>query len=339
MELDSQNELAAPEPLLAQANLERIRGHWAEAVDICVRVLRSSPGNADAHSLLGDIYRDQGALDDAIQWYRMAADLRPTGPDVEKLRKLEIERERRQARSGPLAAAIAAGAYESGAGGTTQLMGHSPKRWLNTLTIVSVSFLAATIIVLTLVRLNQPDHFGAHSSTTFGSRETSSHPAMPTAETGVKLPRISPNAAPVLPMGEQPRAVQKPHVTGEGLEPDRPSSSRTTPLPNFAPQPQTGAKAAPPATPQSREIPPAPVQLVRPLAPTISDADGSPARTEPSALNTPSQPKILGVSGQVEERDPNAEREPIPETGSVKPASQNNAGEKVTDGGPPPQAP
>src|SRR6476659_8692450 len=90
------------EPLLAQANLARIRGQRQEAVDLCVQVLRTQPGNADAHSLLGDIYRDQGAVDDAIQWYRMAADLRPSGPDVDKLWKLEDERDRRKALSGPL---------------------------------------------------------------------------------------------------------------------------------------------------------------------------------------------------------------------------------------------
>src|SRR3981081_945280 len=105
MDANLELESAKSGPLLAQANLARIRGKWSEAVEICVRVLRSQPGNADAHSLLGDIYRDQGAMDDAIQWYRMAADLRPGGPDPEKLRKLEQDRELRAAQSGPLTAA------------------------------------------------------------------------------------------------------------------------------------------------------------------------------------------------------------------------------------------
>src|SRR5437899_8526742 len=99
MEANSQLDPTGHEPQLAHANLARIRGQWSEAVETCVRVLRSQPGNADAHSLLGDIYRDQGAMDDAIQWYRMAADLRPNGPDVEKLAKLEAERGRIAAQS------------------------------------------------------------------------------------------------------------------------------------------------------------------------------------------------------------------------------------------------
>ena len=79
-------------PLLARANLERMRGNWNEAVDTCLHVLHTEPGNADAHALLGNIYSGQGSLDEAIYWYRLAADLRPTGPDIDKLRKLERER-------------------------------------------------------------------------------------------------------------------------------------------------------------------------------------------------------------------------------------------------------
>src|SRR5471030_2602137 len=99
MEPSSQIEPTGFEPQLAQANLARMRGQWGEAVEACVRVLRGHPANADAHSLLGDIYRDQGARDDAIQWYRMAADLRPNGPDAEKLAKLERERNQLTAQS------------------------------------------------------------------------------------------------------------------------------------------------------------------------------------------------------------------------------------------------
>src|SRR5476651_358161 len=99
MEANSRIEPSGFEPQLAHANLARMRGQWSEAAEACVRVLRGDPGNADAHSLLGDIYRDQGARDDAIQWYRMAADLRPNGPDAEKLSKLERERDHLAAQS------------------------------------------------------------------------------------------------------------------------------------------------------------------------------------------------------------------------------------------------
>src|SRR5688500_15767393 len=60
---------------LTQANLCRIRRQWEEAIEYCITVLRAQPGNQTAHALLGDIYRDQCKIDDAIQWYRMAVDL------------------------------------------------------------------------------------------------------------------------------------------------------------------------------------------------------------------------------------------------------------------------
>jgi len=40
-------------------------------------VLCAAPDNVAAHSLMGDVYFDQGRLDDAIQWYCMAIDLDP----------------------------------------------------------------------------------------------------------------------------------------------------------------------------------------------------------------------------------------------------------------------
>ncbi|MDQ2687936.1 MAG: tetratricopeptide repeat protein [Armatimonadota bacterium] len=66
--------------LLAQANLLRMRGQWPEAVEKCMKALRLAPDNASAQSLLGDIYENQGLLDDAIQWYRMALDVYPDSP-------------------------------------------------------------------------------------------------------------------------------------------------------------------------------------------------------------------------------------------------------------------
>lgn len=66
--------------LLAQANLLRMRGRWAEAIEQCMKALTLSPDNASAQSLLGDIYENQGLLDDAIQWYRMALDVHPDSP-------------------------------------------------------------------------------------------------------------------------------------------------------------------------------------------------------------------------------------------------------------------
>lgn len=64
-------------PLLARANLLRMRGQWDEAVAVCTEALRRAPESATAHSLLGDIYEAQSKTDDALQWYGMAVDLDP----------------------------------------------------------------------------------------------------------------------------------------------------------------------------------------------------------------------------------------------------------------------
>ncbi len=75
--------------LLAQANLCRMRGQWQDATEKCMQVMTLAPNNASAQSLLGDIYDNQGFLDDAIQWYRMALDVQPDSPaDRLKLSRL-----------------------------------------------------------------------------------------------------------------------------------------------------------------------------------------------------------------------------------------------------------
>lgn len=64
-------------PLLTRANLLRMRGYWEDAADQCIEVLRLSPGNPTAHSLLGDIYQDQGKPEEARHWYHLALELNP----------------------------------------------------------------------------------------------------------------------------------------------------------------------------------------------------------------------------------------------------------------------
>ncbi len=82
--------------LLAQANLCRMRGQWDAATKKCMQVMTLAPNNASAQSLLGDIYDNQGFLDDAIQWYRMALDVQPDSPaDRLKLTRL-LEAKARQ---------------------------------------------------------------------------------------------------------------------------------------------------------------------------------------------------------------------------------------------------
>lgn len=85
-------------PILARANLLRMRGQWAEAASLCMRVLQGDPRNASAHSLLGDIYENQGRIEDAIEWYRRALALSPGNEaDAAKLaRAQELLEARRQ---------------------------------------------------------------------------------------------------------------------------------------------------------------------------------------------------------------------------------------------------
>lgn len=77
-------------PLLARANLLRMRGQWDEAVASCMAALRKAPHSAAAHLLLGEIYEAQGKVDDAVPWYNMAVDHDPENAIArEKLARLE----------------------------------------------------------------------------------------------------------------------------------------------------------------------------------------------------------------------------------------------------------
>ncbi len=76
-------------PLLARANLLRMRGQWEEAIAVCTEALRQAPRSPTAHSVIGDIYEAQGKFDDALQWYGMAVDLAPDRTsDREKLERI-----------------------------------------------------------------------------------------------------------------------------------------------------------------------------------------------------------------------------------------------------------
>lgn len=88
-------------PRLAHANLLRMRGQWEEAMRACSEVLRQFPNNVHAHALMGDIYRDQGNLEEAAQWYKLALDLAPDST-VDRRRLEQVQRElelRQQAQS------------------------------------------------------------------------------------------------------------------------------------------------------------------------------------------------------------------------------------------------
>ena len=84
--------------LLSTANLYRVRGLWQEAENKCVEVLRRYPNNPAAHSLLGDIYADQGRWEEAKEWYELALELAPSSQadkkKLERVKRILAERER-----------------------------------------------------------------------------------------------------------------------------------------------------------------------------------------------------------------------------------------------------
>lgn len=127
---------AAHESDLAAANLSRLRGLFTDAEAICIRVLRADPNNVHAHSLIGDIYRDQGRFEDACQWYQLALDLQPDSrPDQSKLEETRAERDRRRGKSDPMDR-------------TQRVLGASPAVWIRWATGAAAVFLATVAVFL-----------------------------------------------------------------------------------------------------------------------------------------------------------------------------------------------
>lgn len=145
--LDSMNaslsarDLPSLEYMLAQANLHRMHAEWEEAENKCIEILRKDPNNYDAHSLLGDIYRDQGRFEDASQWYQLALDLNPDSKkEPEKLAQLKELRSKSQS-SRDEESSIDLDR-------TQRLIGIAPSVWLKGLTVISVVFMVIVIVFL-----------------------------------------------------------------------------------------------------------------------------------------------------------------------------------------------
>lgn len=244
----------ATHALLTQANLDRLRGKFYEATERCVTVLRSEPGNQTAHSLLGDIYRDQGKLDDAIQWYRLSLDLNPNPADRAKLAQTERERTQNQAASAQIGrrgspGSLAPDPLDAAAGlqaGTSPLLGQSPRFWLRGLWAASLAFLILTLVLMTL---------------THPSREPRA--VRKTGGFGASLSQPPPTVPPMDP----------PHLTDTPRP--APSFNRTPPVAPFFDR-QLPSTKLPAAT-----LPTAPVVDVKPLT------SGAPVRPP---LDTPPPP-------------------------------------------------
>lgn len=73
-------------PMLARANLLRMRGEYGQAEAVCLKILKRFPNNATANTLLGDICGERGDLEQSAQWYEMALEVIPdSSVDKQKL--------------------------------------------------------------------------------------------------------------------------------------------------------------------------------------------------------------------------------------------------------------
>lgn len=148
------------EALLATANLWRMRGKWEDAERCCVEVMRANPNSIHAHSLLGDIYRDQGRYDDAAQWYQLALDLDPNSlADRAKLDRVKDWMARDEARA-------RRPERQSAAAGSTSpaVAAYAPSIWPRVLVGLSVVFVALVAVLLVAMSRPQPKR-QARSST------------------------------------------------------------------------------------------------------------------------------------------------------------------------------
>ncbi len=225
--------------LLATANLCRIRKQWPEAIDHCVSVLKSAPADAAAHSLLGDIYRDQGKLEEAARWYRMALNLRDNAFDKAHLSRAEQELKRRNAAAAATTGATLARNNPAQTGTGNAHAAPDQQMWLKGITAASVVFLLGFVVYLRFAPVKGVDTHTA-SRVPIVASESQVGPD------GLPPPRVGGPA--VLPPGETAKTRTPEHVAGTGLSPD--NSSLTMPTDTSHAQ---------------NSLAPAPVQKVSPL--------------------------------------------------------------------------
>lgn len=199
------------EALLAAANLARMRRRWQEAESLCVEVMRQDPNNIHAHSLLGDIYRDQNRLHDARQWYQMALDLNPeSATDRAKLTEIE----RMEARlSGANAASAPSAPPLSPQVGTQKLLGASPVTWVRALTVISVVFALAAFALIAYLWRN-PARKPPIPTGTIAARPSGS----PGPQGTIPMPNMTPPSS-TLPPGTLPSPATPPSMPAPSLSP------------------------------------------------------------------------------------------------------------------------
>ena len=140
--------------LLSEANLYRMRARWLDAENRCIEAMRLDPNNVDAHSLLGDIYRDQGKLDEAAQWYQLALDLNPNSVG-DKAKLAEVAKQQKKPVMNPGVIKQVSGTPSPY--GTQKLLGLPPSTWLQGITAVAVVFVVIVIGVAIAMRSGRTD--------------------------------------------------------------------------------------------------------------------------------------------------------------------------------------
>ncbi len=271
---------------LSQANAYRLKKDWEKATDTCIQVLKADPANATAHSLLGDIYREQGKTEDALRWYQMAVELKPTPADKKKLADLEKEFALKSnapstkiLRGGITMPVNADGTLVTG---TTRLAGGvSPQNWLRWVTAICIAFLGITLIGLAAFRMGQRT-----SGTTIVPQ---SQPAASGIPSNSVLPPTKPIFGTNTPSVAPPASTPPTNEGGTGFPADRPGAG----TPNKPPtqQPNSTSGIAPPngdpnglATAKINSVAPAPPPTQPRLATSEEEEGGNDKTTLPGNM-------------------------------------------------------
>ncbi|HEY3377468.1 MAG TPA: tetratricopeptide repeat protein [Armatimonadota bacterium] len=250
--------------LLAEANLLRIRRQCDEAVSMCTRVLRLDPANATAHSLMGDIYRDERNYREALGWFKLAVQLDPHNTaDRRKLDEMIDRVFQSTVQDGgvenPELAVLPARAGGIGVRVRALLAKLTPTHVVISATVLAV--IAMLVIVLvTAPKTNTPLQPGTTPVATANPTGTPTAPVLPPAP-GVTTPGSTPSSPQVIPPA-----------------PDTVEGGTTVPgLPHIVVQPSSGDKTA--------------TEKMRPPTPSSTNAN-APTMTQVPPFEPPSRARL-----------------------------------------------
>lgn len=221
---------------LSSANVHRLRKEWDKAAEDCAAILEAEPSNPVAHSLLGDICKEQDKLEDARRWYRMATALRPSASDEAKLKSVEEAlAKKRRGGTQVLNQRIALPVHADGSvvSGTTRLAGVSPRKWLRAITLVSVAFMGITVVALGAFQM--------------GKRQNGAAPKQFVPATSAPSPAALPSQRPISTPAPitTPPSVPPNSEGGTGFAPDRPANGTIRPQPSPNPvAPKQGGESS-----------------------------------------------------------------------------------------------